>query len=237
MHYDRYFKPGQKVVLRRHAVVEGQAACLDSLTGRLISCDASGFVVRPLDTGVNDEIAPGTVFELLGDIYDFGMRLTAGFDRTLADGALRLLPRGDLEFFFRRQYLRAECMVWLGWQSGGTPKTLRRQWKSWSSQPANIPEKALPKFSLLQISLGAGGLGMLLPAPVRQDGVLLLFLALDDNKPLICALAEVVWVDKVRPDGVQHAGLQFLSLLDSDRQRIELYVRRCLRAQKPEGEG
>jgi len=236
MHYDRYFKPGQKVVLRRVVVPQGEAACLDSLTGWLASCDAAGFVIRPQDAGAGDEILPGTLFELLGDIYDFGMRLTAGFDRVLEDGTIRLLPEGDLEFFFRRQYLRADCSLWLGYRRGASLRPLRGFWQGWSKDPAAVKAAALPPFALHKLSLGAGGVGLAVPAPASEGESFLLFLALDDDKPLICAVAEVVRVETSGSAGLQNVGLQFRNLLENDRRRIELYVRRMLWVQKSESE-
>ena len=237
MHYERYFKPGQRLVLHCTDGSGSAGAALDCLVVQLVTCGETEFQVVLQDATVADDITPGTVFEILGDIFDFGLRLTAGLERALPDGRMFLKPQGGLEFFFRRRFLRAESCLWLGWQRGGALKTLRRQWKSWSVEPKKIPEKAQPRFSLQQVSLGAGGLGLHLPAPVSHGEVLLLFLALGDGKPLICAVAEVVWAEKPRTDGLQSAGLQFLNLLDIDRQRIELYVRRCLWMQKQESEG
>jgi c-di-GMP-binding flagellar brake protein YcgR len=125
----------------------------------------------------------------------------------------------------------------LGCQRGGSLRTLRRQWQKWSADPAGLPAEALPPFSLQALSVGGGGLGLGLPAPVKSGECLLVFLALDDDQPLVVALGEVVWVGPARADGLLNSGLHFLNLLDRDRQRIELYVRRQLLAQKAADQG
>ena len=82
--------------------------------------------------------------------------------------------------------------------------------------------------------IGAGGMGLAVPAPLREGEKFLLFLALDDDKPLICSVAEAVWGATVDGAGMQQAGLQFRNLLENDRCRIELYVRRMLRTRASE---
>ena len=231
--YERYFKPGQKLVLRRVTAPGAEDSCLDSFAVSLLSCGERSFVVRLHKPVLAGEFSAGMEFEVLGDIYDLGMRLTACLLEARPDGELRLRPRGNLEFFFRRQSLRADCPLWLGYLRGDAAlPVLRRQWKRWVTELAAARLSDLPPFACHQLSLGAGGVGLQVPGPVTFGEMFLLFLALDDGKPLVCALAEVAWVNRAEADGQHPVGLQFRSLLDSDRKRIETHVRRMLLAKQ-----
>ena len=231
--YERYFKAGQKLVLRRVIPAGEEAPCLDSFAVTLLACGESSFVVRLQKSALADDFLAGSEFEVLGNIYDLGLSLTAALLEVLPEGELRLRPRGNLELLFRRQYLRVDCSLWLGYLRGDAAlPVLRRQWKKWVAELAAAKLCDLPPFACHQITLGAGGIGLRVPGPVLVGEMFLVFLALDDGKPLICALAELAWADRADADGLQLIGLQFRSLLDSDRKRIEIYVRGTLRAKE-----
>lgn len=241
MHYDRYFKIGQKIVLKRTVDHGETSAHMDSLSGFLASCSEELFQIKLPYTVAGDEVLSltrGMQFDLLGDIYGLGMRLTAIVEEHTPCGEINLRPYGDLEFFFRRRHLRVECRLWLGYHRGGTLRTLRRRWKHWSAERSRGDEASdLPPFSCQELTLGAGGLRLSVPCPVKETELFLFFIALDDGKPLICALAEAAWTERADAQGLQSTGLRFLNLLDVDTQRIELYVRRTLRARQMEAQG
>ena len=98
MHYERYFKPGQRLMLRRVGGSGLSAAALDCLAAQLVVCSETEFLVVLQDASVIDDLPPGTVYEVLGDIFDFGLRLTACYERVLPDGRLAFKPQGDLGF-------------------------------------------------------------------------------------------------------------------------------------------
>ncbi len=237
MFYPKYFKEGQKVLLRRidPSPSVGQ---LDSLSGELVDCSEEAFDVRLPYCADEEEGYPffqGMPFEVLSDCFGLGLRFTGLVDGLFESGRVRLRPQGDLEFFFRRKHLRATVSLWLGYRrSTQSLRTLRRTWSQHTKvlqSGHNLSE--MPPVSQQSLCLGGGGLQLNLPAPVIVPELCLVYLALSDKGPLVCTLCETVWVTPPDNHGTQNAGLQFQNILDPDQERIVRLVKNALRISSP----
>lgn len=238
IYYPRYFHPDQKLILKRasQGVRNGQ---FDSMSGILLDCSYDYFDVA-IPYGPDDDegypFFPGMPFELYSDFYGLGLHLTVHYESSLNVSKFRFCPQGNLEFFFRRRQLRAEMKLWVGFQRGrGNLKTLRRRWKRHAENcVAGFEPTQLPPIQRMLLTLGSDGLSMDLTAPVQPTELCLLYFALEDRGPLVCALAEVISIAKPDAFGMQPTGLRFLNILEEDRRRINLAVRSLHRESRSE---
>jgi hypothetical protein len=233
LHYQRYFQPGLKIVLKRVRQQSGDER-FESLTGVLIDGSEQGFDVNISQGSDPEEVypfTPGMSFELFSDNYGLGLRLTVHYQSSPAANLFRFSPQGDLELIFRRQHLRTELLMWAGYRRRlGNLRTLRRHWKQHTEQCAAGLEPAnLPPIHRISVSLGGGGVGMKLAAPVNRAELCLIYLALDDKGPLVCAVAEIVSAKDEDDSGLQASGMRFLNILEKDRTRIIRVVRQAHR--------
>jgi hypothetical protein len=233
MLYARYFNEGQKVVLRRISPWP-DSSHLDSLSGALADCSEDFLdICLPYTVDATEvyPFFPGMPFQVLSDWFGLGLRCTGLFEQVIGSDRIRLKLQGDLEFFFRRQHQRTPVELWISYQRGTQSlRTVRRTWKRHIEilqSGRSVTE--LPPVLRQAFSLGGGGLQLYLPAPVVIPELFLIYLALDDKGPLVCAICETVWVDPPDSLGGQLAGLQFLNILDADRDRIIRLVRSVLR--------
>ena len=81
-------------------------------------------------------------------------------------------------------------------------------------------------FSTCQLNLSAGGIRFALRAPVNLAELCLMLIDLKDEKPPICAIAEVVWIRPEQDDSILSSGMRFINILDSDQKRIDNYITR-----------
>jgi c-di-GMP-binding flagellar brake protein YcgR len=230
MAYSKYLYAGQKVVLKR-VQTHGSDNKFDSISGTLAECHESLVEIK-LHYGTEEEeiypFFPGMPFEILADCFGLGLRFTCTFECLRDKSRIFLNPQGDLEFFFRREHLRAPVTLWVSCErSTKVFRTLRRTWKKHTELlPGDNSIAELLPISKQNISLGGGGLQIKLKSPVIVPELCLIYMALEDKGPLVCALCETVWVDPPNDTGHQNTGMEFRSILDSDRQRIIKIVKR-----------
>lgn len=232
-YYSKYLNEGQDILLSR-VPLHGTENQLDSLSGTLVECLESLIQIRlhyRLDVDETYPFFPGMPFAILADCYGVGLRFTALFEERLDNKQILLKPHGNLELFFRRQYLRTQTSLWLCCvRSTESLRTLRRTWKKHSSLlQAGHTIDVLPPVARKEISLGAGGLQLLLEAPVNTHEICLVYFDLPDKRPLVCAICETVCVDKPDENGFQRTRLEFRNIADSDRQRIVRFVNRSIK--------
>jgi c-di-GMP-binding flagellar brake protein YcgR len=230
MAYSKYLYAGQKVVIKR-VQHHGSDSKFDSISGTLAECHESLVEIK-LHYGTEEEecypFLQGMLFEVMADCFGLGLRFTCTFECLHDKARISLKPQGDLEFFFRRKHLRAPVTLWVSCErSTKSFRTLRRTWKKHTellSGDNRIAE--LLQISKQDLSLGGGGFQINLKSPVIIQDLCLIYIALEDKGPLVCALCETVWVDPPNGTGHQNAGMEFRSILESDRQRITRMVKR-----------
>ena len=227
MHYDRYFKPRQKILL--HVLNSGEEHHRSEVaTAQVVACGADLIELLlpyPVHQGEGEVFAPGHRFELMAECYGMGLRLTG----EVLDGGngttLRIRPNDDLEVFSRRSHpridLTANAIVLRG---VGSLTACRKHWNAATRALAagkGIPPNLTPRQ--MKINLSAGGLALPLAPPVREAELCLVYLALDTGKLALWTGCEVAWTQTTN-DGVQATGLRFVAIMASDRTRLNDYV-------------
>jgi len=233
IYYSKYLSEGQELLLKRTPLL-GNDQQFDSISGTLMECKETAVKIRlnsHLDSDERYPFFPGMPFEIYADCYGLGLCFTGTFEELLDADQILMKPQGALNLFFRRQHLRAQTTLWLSCiRSTESLRTMRRTWKKHSALlQRNQSVDQLPPIIRQKISLGAGGLQLLLPAPVKIHEFCLVYLALMDNGPLVCALCETVWTGNPDDTGNQTAGLEFRNIVASGLQRINRFVNKSLR--------
>lgn len=227
MHYSRYYKSGQKIILR--ALAPASPGRFESLTA-YFQDNGPGYFDLLLPYGAQEEenypFAPDMPFELLSDALGLGLKMTGRFQKMVRKDLLRVEINGDLQAFQRRNFRRLDLVVGLRYTKGkGTLRSFREQWE----KNIQILQKGgdtakLSRFPRTPVNLSAGGIRFAVKAPVQTADLCLLLLELETGGP-ICTLAEVVWMEEKEVDGRQGAGMRFLNILESDQKRIEDTIR------------
>lgn len=231
MKFTKYFKPGQKALLRSldPALPEGR---FEALTVYVESCGANCFELSlpyRIQAGENYPFVPGMPLELNVESMGLGIRVTGKFLENSAPSRIRVAIDPDLQAFQRRITLRVDTMVGLRFSRGkGTLRSLRERWeKNLRVLQAGKDLSSLQDFPRCRVNLSPGGIRFVVQPPVEVADLYLLLLNLGDGKPPICLLAEVVWAAQEEVQGGVPAGMQFLHILEEDRKRIASFVREC----------
>lgn len=227
MRFETYFVLNQEVLLRRFSTSK-QGSRVESCRAELVSREGAIFEFKLLCSDKEARFSSGEFIELHSDRFDLGVRLT-GLCLGCSNRILRFEAHDDLELFYRRQYWRVTLPVWHGMVRVNQSKL--PLYEVWKKAQALSDDKDLDPSIHVEIvrqplNLSAGGVRAELQAPVKTKENCLLYLCLDDGKPTVCALCEVVWVQPGESEGMQLCGLRFSNLIESDLTRIDRYVNR-----------
>lgn len=228
MVYARYFKPGQKILLR----VTEPPGRFEALTA-IFHDSGSGYFELTLTSQAREEenypFTAGMPLELMSDHLGLGLRLSGRFQEQLAGNRIRVELISDLQVFQRRLHRRLDTQVGLRYTKGrGTLRSFREQWE----KNLQILEKTadfskLPPFPRTRVNLSAGGLRFDVTPPVEVADLCLILLQLEPAGRPICALAEIVWLSEPEEGRRRIAGMQFIGILDADQKRIEALIRQA----------
>lgn len=226
MRYETYFHPGQAITLRRR---------LESPAGERLE-DCHGVLLRRyeerFDIALTAPLAPalpplvpGEALELISTRYGLGLRLGATCGDEPEPDVVGVTALGDLQIFYRRQHLRLDLELWLGLlRQADSPQPLHRLWEEALDQrgAGQAPTLQAP-LARQRCTLGAGGLGLSLPAAAVPGETLLCLLHLEDRQPPVAALAEILWAQP--PEArLRTCGLRFCAILAADQERIDRHV-------------
>jgi c-di-GMP-binding flagellar brake protein YcgR len=169
-------------------------------------------------------------FVLHSETYGLGLRLSARFLERRSKEAIRVTVAADLQVFQRRATPRIDIKAGLRYTKGrGTLRTFHEQWEKNVKILQNSKDiTKLGAFPRRPVNISTGGIRFDIKGPVEITDICLVLVDLGTAPP-ICTLAEVVWVNQPENEERCTAGMRFLSLLDSDRKRLELFVRDTLK--------
>ena len=229
MRYSNYFKDGQKILMKALANGTGKAR-FEVLTVYFRDLGTGHFDLELPYRSRGTEQYPfetGMPFELLSDAFGLGIRMTASYLERLTDDVIRLRVNNDLQIFQRRVSPRLELEVGIRYtKARGRLRSFREQWeKNVDLLQSSNGTISLPDFQPCEVNLSSGGLGFSLKSTTEVADLCLLLLNLDPATRPICALAEVVWLEKGNKEA-RRAGLQFLNILEEDRSRIDQLVKK-----------
>jgi hypothetical protein len=228
MDYRKYFQPQQKVLVRNLGSSELRRS--EVFSAHLVFCSEDFFDLSlpyRLDEKRSDLFAPGTGFSIISSAMGMGVQVDAKLMKQLDATTLRLVPSGSLELFGQRRFLRAELKLRYGVlrRQNANYESLRRVWAaSVDEVHAGVIPPQAAQLSPQQASLGAGGMGIVLPAPVSDGEVMLILLDLEDGGAPIWTLGEVVWSKWGEEVGMQNVGVRFNDITLDDQERIDRFV-------------
>jgi hypothetical protein len=225
----RYFKNGQKIILRTLTPDGYQPPQLLSLTAYFRESRPGFFDLHlpyELKEGEEYPFAVGTRFEIQSDTLGLGLRLTGRFQEWRSRDLIRVAVENDLHVFQRRVHPRLDATIGLRFTRGrGVLRTFHEHWR----KNANVLqlETASSKLGDLprtRVNLSPGGIRFKLKAPVEVADLALMVLELEPAQRAICVLAEVMWAGEAREER-QTAGMRFINILEADLKRIEEFIR------------
>ena len=225
MRFETYFVLNQEVLVRRFATAK-QGSRIESCRSTLASRDGAIFELNLQCSDRETMFSPGDFLELHSDRFELGVRLS-GICLVCSGRRLRFEAHDDLELFYRRQFWRISLPVWHGMMR--VDQSQKPLYEVWEKAQILRDENDLDPSIQVEIvrrplNMSAGGVRIELQSPVKLKEQCLLYLCLDDGKPTVCALCEVVWVDPGESDKTHLCGLRFANLLESDLKRIDRYV-------------
>ncbi|MCF6179106.1 MAG: PilZ domain-containing protein [Geopsychrobacter sp.] len=228
MIYQKYFKAGQKVQIRakQPPPPEGRN---ELLSARIDGGDANHFNLT-LPYGPNSveqyPFRDDMPFELSADALGLGIKVTVTFLKKLTGNQFRVLVLPDLQMFQRRTQPRLDCTIGIRFTRGrNSLQKLRETWEKNASILTNCKQSApLQGFNPCQLNISSAGIRFSLQPPAEPTDICLMLLDLDDNKPPVCALAEIIWTTEPNEEGALRAGMQFIDILEQDQKRIEHFI-------------
>ena len=228
MLYQRYYKTGQKLLLR--AIDRpGKDRRTELLSTIMEGRDDNIFILSlPYGDDATEQypFVAGMPFEISSETMGLGIRLTGRIEQKIDGKRISLSINPDLQMFQRRNQPRLDCTLGLRFTRGqGTLKALRATWEK-NIQVLKSPAAAVKMdgFHTCPFNLSSGGIRFALRAPVNQAELCLMLIDLRQDKSPICALAEAVWTRPEQDESIVTTGMRFINILAADQKRIDRYI-------------
>ena len=227
MNYQRYFKPGQQLLLKAlHDAAQNSRTEL--MTVFVVSLEEDSLVLS-LPYGAdaveqypfNEDI----LFEISTEAIGVGIRATGNFQKKIDGNQFSLKLKPDLQMFQRRFNQRLDCKLGIRFsRAGKTLQVMREIWEK-NIEVLHSPEAPLifDGFKPCQVNISSGGIRFSIKSPGNQGELCLILINLEDGNPPVCAIAEVVWVF-MKDESAVTAGMRFINILSEDQQRIDNFI-------------
>ncbi|MBN1956832.1 MAG: PilZ domain-containing protein [Desulfuromonadales bacterium] len=229
MNYQRYFKPEQQLLLQVENDLS-QNARTELMTINVVSCEEDRLVVSlPYDADAVDQypFREEMPFEITTETMGMGVRTKGRFERKINSSQFAITLHSELQMFQRRISQRFDCMLGIRFsRAAKTLQTMRHIWER-NLDVLYSPEAPLifEGFKSTRVNISSGGIRLSIKPPVNQGELCLTLINLEDGKPPICAIAEVVWMCVKDEDAVT-AGMRFINILGDDQKRIDTFIDR-----------
>ena len=238
MNYQRYFKPGQQLLLK--ALHDPEQNSYTELMSVFIVSLEGDFLLLSLPYGadaVNQyPFNEGLPFEITTEAMGLGIRTTGSFQRKFGGNQFTLQLDSDLQMFQRRFSQRYDCKLGIRFsRAAKTLKTMREVWEK-NIEVLHSPEAPLifDGFKSSQVNISSGGIRFSIKPPGDQGELCLLLINLEDSKPPVCAIAEVVWTC-IQDESTVTVGTRFIKILSEDQQRIDNYIDKAMQTEPATG--
>jgi c-di-GMP-binding flagellar brake protein YcgR len=224
MHYDKYFGRNQKVFLINISE-ERDEAVFNSFTGKILICDEDKILLKTayrLYSGDVLNLKPGMQFKLTTESMGMGVQIRAELVALLSPEELQLRPLGELSVYQRRQTPRVDLTLpLLHVPQKSSLAAFQREWKRVVSDLHKAEPPRL-KFTSTHLNLSTGGVRLDLAN--ESTHLALLVIDLQDEKPPVCAVAEIVWQQRDEEQSITRCGHRFVEILKEDQERIAAVV-------------
>ena len=227
MNYQRYFKSGQQLLLKALHDTE-QNKYTELMSVFVVSVEADSLVLSlPYGADAVNQYPfnEGLLFEITTEAMGLGVKTTGTFKKKIDGNQFRLQLNPDLQMFQRRISQRFDCKLGVRFsRAAKTLQTMREIWEK-NIEVLHSPEAPIifDGFKSRQINISSGGIRFSIKPPGNQGELCLVLVNLEDGKPPVCAIAEVVWVC-MQDESAVTAGMRFINILSEDQQRIDDFI-------------
>lgn len=227
MKYQRYFKPEQQLLLRVENDIH-QDGRTELMTVNVVSCEDTTLTVSlPYGADAVDQYPfhEDMPFEITGEAIGMGIRTSATFAGKVSGSEFKLSLNSDLQAFQRRISARFDCQLGVRFsRAAKTLQTMREIWER-NLEVLYSPEAPLiyEGFQQARVNISSGGIRLSIKPPGDQGELCLIMINMEDGKPPVCAIAEVVWVC-MQDENALTAGMRFINILGDDQKRIDDYI-------------
>ena len=229
MNHQRYFKTKQQLLLKIQREDQGDDRT-ELMTVFVVALEGDSLLLSlPYGADAVDHypFSEGLLFEITTEAMGLGVRTTGVFEKKFDGNKFTLTLNDDIEMFQRRISQRLDCQLGIRFsRAAKTLQTMREIWEK-NLEVLNSPEVPLvfDGFISSRINISSGGLRFSIKPPADQGELCLLLINLEDGKPPVCAVAEIVWIF-VQDVSAVTAGMRFINILSEDQQRIDDFISR-----------
>jgi hypothetical protein len=227
MNYQRYFKTDQQLLLKVQKDAESSART-ELMSVLVVSLNEDSLLVSlPYGADAVDQypFSEELSFEITTESMGLGIRATGHFEKKIAGNRFSIKLNSDLKMFQRRISKRLDCQLGIRFsRAAKTLQTMREIWEK-NLKVLHSPEAPLvfDGFKSYRVNISSGGMRFSIKPPADQGELCLVLINLDDGKPPVCAIAEVVWVCMENESAVT-AGMRFINILSEDQHRIDHFI-------------
>ena len=223
--YSRYLAPRQKAFLINLSE-ERDREHFESLSGIILECNRDTVSIQiPYTTDFPSPETTGktVTFKITTEAIGSGIQVMADLVRISDGSVFHLLLRGPLELYQRRITPRVDTTLKIFQiRRDATLAVYRKEFKRVLDGMKTLGVR--PKLALKEtgVNLSMGGLRILVDPQETVYPLAMFFLDLSASELLVCAVAELVWMQ--RKDDLQACGYRFMQISKADQERIGRYV-------------
>lgn len=224
MHYDKYFGRGQKVFLINISE-ERDTTAYNSFTGQVVSCLDDRLVLKTpyrLFSGETANFKHGMEFKLTTESFGMGIQLRAVLTDPPTPESIVLQPMGDLSVYQRRQTMRADTTLpLLHVAQKSSLESFRKEWKRII---ADLRQPDPPRLKMIETDINISIGGIKFEINHEPTHLSLVIVDLQDDKPPVSAVAELIWQKRPQDSDLFQCGQRFIDILKEDQERISRFV-------------
>ena len=227
MKYQRYFKPGQQLLLKiQNDTTEDERTEL--MTVLVVSLEDNSISLSlPYGANAVDQypFTEGLSLEISTEAMGLGVKITGNFEKKIAGNQFTVKLNPDLQMFQRRISPRFDCQLGIRFsRAAKTLQTMREIWEK-NLEVLHSPEAPIvfDGFKSSRVNISSGGIRFSIKPPTDQGELCLILVNLEDGKPPVCAVAEVVWIC-MQDESAVTTGMRFINILSEDQQRIDNFI-------------
>jgi len=228
MNFERYFKTDQQLILQSLDNQSSSTKRTELIIVTVAGIEGNRLILNSLygsDVIDHYAITPDALIEVTTDAMGMGARVSGHLEKKLSSKQFTILLNHDMSLFQRRVKERLDCD--LGIRFSREAKTLTAMRSIWEKNLKVLysPEAPLifQGFSPCRVNISAGGIRFAMKPAADQGDLCLILIHLEDSKPPVCTIAEVVWICMI-DDNAATTGLRFINILHQDQERINAFI-------------
>ncbi|MCK4503299.1 MAG: PilZ domain-containing protein [Desulfuromonadales bacterium] len=230
MSYLHYFKPGQQLLLKvqndskPRERTELMTVYVSSLENDIIIITLANPYGENAATQypLNDNLT----FEITTESMGLGIRAKGSLIEIIDGNRFALKLCTGIEMFQRRLRKRYNCQLGIRFsRAAKTLQTMRGIWEK-NLEVLYSPEAPIiyDNFRTCRINISSEGIRFAIKPPAEQGDICLILINLNDGRPPICAIAEIVWTCMQDDESSLTAGMRFINILSADQLRLEHFI-------------